>query len=144
MLCCTIQHCTIDWMLWSVAINAFRKMHCLLSLLCPHKILSVFSLIKVADFYSYVGKKQELLLHRACTYILAHYMEPDLDRNRIATALGCSTRSLSRAFEGGGIKLHGYIRVLRLHKGRELLRRKPNLTIEKIANRLHFSSARHF
>jgi len=89
-------------------------------------------------------KKQELLLHRAYAYILEHYMEPDLDRNRIAAALGCSTRSLSRAFEGGGLKLHGCIRVLRLHKGRELLRKKPNLTIEKIADRLHFSSARHF
>lgn len=89
-------------------------------------------------------KKLDILDRRACAYVLDHYMEPDLDRNRIATALGCSTRNLSRAFEGSGIKLHAYIRLLRLQKGRELLRKRSHLTIEQIARKLHFSSARHF
>lgn len=85
-----------------------------------------------------------LLYHRAIDYIREHYMEADLNRIRIAEALNCSTRSLSRAFEGGGVKLHAVIRMLRLQKSRELLRKKPNLTIKQIADRLHFSSARHF
>ncbi|MBD1421772.1 helix-turn-helix domain-containing protein [Sphingobacterium chuzhouense] len=89
-------------------------------------------------------KKLDTLDRRACAYILEHYMEPDLDRHRIAAALGCSTRNLSRAFEGSGVKLHAYIRLLRLHKGRELLHKRPHLSIEQIADRLHFSSARHF
>lgn len=44
-------------------------------------------------------KRLDILDRRADEYILEHYMEPDLDRNRIATALGCSTRNLSRAFK---------------------------------------------
>ena len=89
-------------------------------------------------------KKLEILCRRACDYILEHYMEADLNRIRIAVALGCSTRSLSRAFEGRSVTMQAAIRVLRLHKGRELLREKPHLTVKQIANRLHFSSARHF
>ncbi|PRD47468.1 helix-turn-helix domain-containing protein [Sphingobacterium haloxyli] len=89
-------------------------------------------------------KKLDILSRRACAYILEHYMERDLDRSRIAAALGCSTRNLSRAFEGSGVKLHAYIRILRLHRGRELLLKRSHLSIEQIADRVHFSSARHF
>ncbi|NGM65232.1 helix-turn-helix domain-containing protein [Sphingobacterium sp. SGR-19] len=89
-------------------------------------------------------EKLDTLDRRACAYILEHYMEPDLDRHRIAAALGCSTRNLSRAFEGSGVKLHAYIRLLRLHKGRELLHKRPNLTIKQIAERVYFCNAKHF
>ncbi|TYR35397.1 helix-turn-helix transcriptional regulator [Sphingobacterium phlebotomi] len=61
-------------------------------------------------------KRLDILDRRAYEYILEHYMEPDLDRNRIATALGCSTRNLSRAFRN--MTIPAAIRMLRLYKGR--------------------------
>lgn len=87
-------------------------------------------------------KKLDALDRRAYEYILEHYMESDLDRNRIAAALGCSIRNLSRAFTKTTIPTA--IRRLRLHKGRELLRKKPDLTIKQIAERVHFCNAKHF
>lgn len=86
-----------------------------------------------------------LLLHRkAIDYVKEHFMDADLNRNTIAHALHCSTRSLNRAFEGRTLSLSANILTLRLHKARELLRQQPELTVDRIASMIHFSSTKHF
>lgn len=97
---------------------------------------------QISILASYVGKKLDILDRRAYAYIVEHYMEPDLDRNRIATALGCSTRNLSRAFKN--MTIPATIRMFRLQKSRELLHKRPDLTIKQIAEKLHFCNAKHF
>ena len=87
--------------------------------------------------------KEEPLYRRAYSYIEDHYMEADLNRDRIAAALGCSTRSLSRAFEGT-ITIPQIIRRLRLQKARELLHKRSHLTIRQIAEKLHFCDVKYF
>ncbi len=88
-------------------------------------------------------KKSDILFRRAYAYILAHYMEVDLNRDRIAAALGCSTRSLSRAFEGT-ITIPEAIRRLRLQKARDFLHKRSHLTIKQIAEKVHFCDAKYF
>ncbi len=92
------------------------------------------------------GKEEGLiqLYHRAISYITEHYMRADLNRVTIAEALHCSTRSLSRAFEGRTPNLNSSILLIRLHKARELLKQKPELSVEYIASMLHFPHAQHF
>ena len=85
-----------------------------------------------------------LLHHRAIAYVQEHYMQAGINRVTIAGALNCSTRQLSRAFEGRPITIGSAILLMRLHKGRELLRDEPHLSIEQIAGMLHFSDAKHF
>ena len=80
------------------------------------------------------------IYQQALDYILAHYQEKDLNRTRIAAALACSARSLSRAFEGRPHGLYASIITVRLYKGRELLQKHPKLSVATIAHRLHFSA----
>ncbi|MGV3763647.1 helix-turn-helix domain-containing protein [Parapedobacter sp.] len=91
------------------------------------------------------GGEQALILlyHRAVAYIQRHYMDEGLNRETVAAACNCSVRQLTRAFEGRSVTLNTAIRTLRLHKARELLRKKPEQSIEEIAVSLHFTDAKH-
>ena len=82
--------------------------------------------------------------NRAVIYLQQHYMDARLNRLTVAAALNCSPRQLSRAFEGRSHTLTSAIRLIRLHKGRELLLRKKNWSIKKVAETLHFRNAKHF
>lgn len=85
-----------------------------------------------------------LLYHQAITYIQQHYMDESLNRDQVAAACNCSIRKLSRAFEGRTVTLNSAIRILRLHKARELLRKSPELSVEDIAAMLYFTDGKHF
>lgn len=84
------------------------------------------------------------LYNEAIAYVQEHYMEADLNRFTISTALQCSTRQLSRAFEGRSVTLKSLILLIRLYEGRELLRKNPKLSVGKVARRLHFYDDKHF
>ena len=84
------------------------------------------------------------LYDRAMKYISRHFMDEGLDRKAVAAALGCSTRQLSRVFEGRSATLQTAIQRLRLYKGRELLRKYRNRPIAQIAMAVHFRNAKHF
>lgn len=96
------------------------------------------------------NKKQEkehalaVLYNKTIAYVMEHYMDADLNRFTISTALQCSTRQLSRAFEGRPATLKSSILLIRLHKGRELIRKNPKWPVAKVARRLHFYDAKHF
>lgn len=84
------------------------------------------------------------LYDRAIAYVQQHFMDEQVNRITIAAALNCSTRQLSRAFEGRRIPLNATIQLMRLYKGRELLHRKRNLPVEQVATMVHFRNAKHF
>ena len=84
------------------------------------------------------------LYNRAVAYIGQHFMDERLDRKVVAAALDCSTRQLSRAFEGRPATLQTAIQLLRLHKGRELLRKYRNRSVAQVAAAVHFRNAKHF
>ncbi|MEC3881846.1 helix-turn-helix domain-containing protein [Parapedobacter sp. 10938] len=84
-----------------------------------------------------------LLYHRAVAHIQQHYMDEGLNRETVATECNCSVRQLTRAFEGRSVTFNAAVRTLRLHKARELLRKKPDRSIEEIATSLHFTDAKH-
>ncbi|WP_257668671.1 AraC family transcriptional regulator [Parapedobacter tibetensis] len=90
------------------------------------------------------GQPQIQLYNQAIAYIRDNYMDEALSREKIAEALHCSARSLSRAFEGRPASLNASILILRLYKSRELLRNEPGCSVEQIALMLHFFDASHF
>ncbi|MFB2120255.1 helix-turn-helix domain-containing protein [Parapedobacter sp. 2B3] len=57
---------------------------------------------------------------------------------------GAPPGKLSRAFEGRSLTLNAALRLMRLYKSRELLRRKRHLPIARIAAMVHFRNAKHF
>lgn len=71
-------------------------------------------------------------------------MDEGLNRLTVAAALDCSPRHLSRAFEGRPVTLSATIQLMRLYKGRELLRRKRKLSVAQVAAMVHFRNAKHF
>src|SRR5699024_7664341 len=83
------------------------------------------------------------LFTAARRYIEAHFMEPDLQVNRVARALGCSRATLYRAFAEQECTVAGMIRELRLLRARRLLARAPaHARIDDIAARCGFSEPR--
>ncbi|MBD1432532.1 AraC family transcriptional regulator [Sphingobacterium sp. DN00404] len=91
-----------------------------------------------------MAEKLNLLYEEAKVYVRAHYGEKDLNHLGIAKALGCSTRQLSRAFEGKPETLHAWIIKIRLLVGHNLLASEPKLSIREVARRLHFYDDKHF
>lgn len=83
------------------------------------------------------------LYHQAINCIQTHYMDPDLDRYRIADQLHISLRTLNRLFESRNTKVSSAIQIARLFKARELLR-TSSLSVEEIAFRCHFADGKHF
>src|SRR3546814_18515559 len=77
------------------------------------------------------------------TYITQHFLDEDINLEVVADACHCSARQLYRAFEGRSATLNTAIRTLRLYKARELLQKRPELSVEKIAISLHFTDAKH-
>lgn len=91
-----------------------------------------------------VAPASTVLYNRAIAYMMQHYMDPALNRFTIADALQCSVRQLSKAFEGRSETLKSSLLLLRLHKGRALLRRYPKRPVADIARQLHFYDTKHF
>lgn len=83
------------------------------------------------------------LLHRAKEYIMKHYMDADIDIKTMAQALLTSERTLYRIFLEDGLTVNSAIRTIRIHKGREMLRRTDK-SVDMIAFYLQFSTARYF
>ncbi|MFB2120751.1 helix-turn-helix domain-containing protein [Parapedobacter sp. 2B3] len=92
------------------------------------------------------GGEQALMLlyHQVVAYIQRHYMDEGLNRETVAAECNCSVRQLNRAFEGRSVTFNTAIRTLRLHKARELLRKKPELSVEEVAVILQFPNGKHF
>ena len=92
------------------------------------------------------GREESLIqiYHQAVTYITENYMDADLNRDKIADICCCSPRQLNRAFAEHNNSLKSSILLIRLHRGKELLLRQPELSIEQIALTLYFFDAKHF
>lgn len=83
------------------------------------------------------------LFHRAKEYIMAHYMDEDIDIGRMAQELLTSERTLYRIFQDNGLTVNSAIQAIRIHKGREMLR-KTDESVDMIAFHLQFSTAKYF
>jgi AraC-like DNA-binding protein len=83
------------------------------------------------------------LYHQATRYISEHFMDEDINIDKIAEVLNVSVRNLYRAFEGKHTTINGAIQLIRLYKARELLR-QTNTAIDGIAFQLNFSTAHYF
>lgn len=77
-------------------------------------------------------------------YIHAHLADPDLDAERIATAMRLSRRSLYRLFQGTDHTVMGYLRAARIQSAQHLLRKYPSRPVSLIARQTGFSDPRTF
>ena len=94
-----------------------------------HPLLAVASLLAIAVGAGAAGA-------------LNMWFDADIDRNRIAEALNVSVRTLNRAFEGKTNNVITTIRMVRLHKARDLVR-GTDMPLEDIAFKLHYADAKH-
>lgn len=83
------------------------------------------------------------LFHRAKKYIIAHYMDEKIGIEHMVSELRTSRRTLFRVFNENGITVNSAIQSSRIYKGREMVRR-TDLSVDMIAFRLHFSTAKYF
>ncbi len=83
------------------------------------------------------------LFHRAKEYIIAHYMDEEIDVFHMAKELLTSDRTLYRIFKENGLTVNSAIQSIRIYKGREMLRR-TDLSVDMIAFRLQFATAKYF
>lgn len=83
-------------------------------------------------------------LDRICSHILAHLDDPELSPERVATALGISTRQLHRIFAESGWTVDRWIWRQRLLRCRQELSRPGREPVSQIAYRWGFSDAAHF
>lgn len=83
------------------------------------------------------------LFHQAKEYIVAHYMDENIDVDRMAQDLLTSKRTLYRVFQENGLTINSAIQTIRIYKGREMLRR-TNKSVDIIAFHLQFSTAKYF
>src|SRR5690606_29849972 len=84
------------------------------------------------------------LYHRAISYITEHYLDEQLNLEKVAAACHCSVRNITRAFQARSASITRNIPPIRVYQGRQLLHERPELTMEQIAGMLHFSDAEHF
>jgi len=86
--------------------------------------------------------------HRAAahTYIDQHLFDPTLSAAQVATAVGISTRHLSRVFAEAGTSVPKFVLTRRLEAARRLLAKPAatSMTIAEVAHRCGFTSAAHF
>jgi len=86
--------------------------------------------------------------HRAAahTYIDQHLFDPTLSAAQVATAVGISTRHLSRVFAEAGTSVPKFVLTRRLEAARRLLAKPAatSITIAEVAHRCGFTSAAHF
>lgn len=88
----------------------------------------------------------KMLRYRIIGYIDAHYEDPDLSIDQVATALKCSKRYIHRAFEDTALKPERYLWEVRLERCREslLAAEKLRWSLSEIAFSCGFSSSAHF
>ncbi|TYC64649.1 helix-turn-helix domain-containing protein [Stappia sp. BW2] len=100
------------------------------------------------------GRKSDLalssfdrqILLRARSFIASHIRDPELDRNRVASATGLSVRRLNAIFQCEGSSIAGEIRQKRLDVVAAALRdpRFAALSISEVAMRCGYSNLQHF
>lgn len=83
------------------------------------------------------------LFHRAKEYIIAHYMDEDINIQQMAKELLTSDRTLYRIFKENGLTVNSAIQSIRIYKGREMLR-STDMSVDMIAFHLQFSTAKYF
>ena len=69
---------------------------------------------------------------------------PTSTRERIATAMRLSRRSLYRLFQGTDHTVMGYLRAARIQSAQHLLRKYPSRPVSLIARQTGFSDPRTF
>ncbi|NGF56964.1 helix-turn-helix transcriptional regulator [Parapedobacter sp. SGR-10] len=94
--------------------------------------------------YQKSAKKEDIsLFHQAKAYIVAHYMDENIDIRLMAQELLTSERTLYRIFQENGLTVNSAIQAIRIHKGREMLRQTDE-SVDMIAFHLQFSTAKYF
>lgn len=77
-------------------------------------------------------------------FILRHLDDPELDPDRVAVAMGISTRQLHRLFHNSGLTVDRWIWRQRLQRCRDDLLARPQARVSEIAFDWGFSDAAHF
>lgn len=98
----------------------------------------------VATCFSDSDGEQSLLAERAANYIATHFTEP-ITQTDVAEALGVTPAYLSSVFhEEKGESYTKFLTRLRMMQAALLLKSKPNITIQSVAEQTGYASDKHF
>ena len=120
-------------------------------MVCDHMQDAIIDLIaaglaSVEDVKYELSLPEQQLLTRAKGFVQAHLPDPELDRSRVAGAMGMSIRRLSEVFAKEDISLSAYIRAARLDRIAQDLEdiHLASHSISDIAMRWGISNFQHF
>lgn len=98
----------------------------------------------VATCFSESDSEHTLLAERAANYIASHFTEP-ITQSDVAEALGITPAYLSSIFhEEKGESYTKFLTRLRMMQAALLLKGKPNVTIQSVAEQTGYVSDKHF
>ena len=111
----------------------------------PHAASLATSLLRLASPQRPATELPTVLRRdQVLAYIHAHLTDPDLDADRIATAMRLSRRSLYRLFHDTDHTLMDHLRRARIESAQNLLRNHPTKPIAHIARETGFADERSF
>ncbi len=98
----------------------------------------------VATCFTETDREHKMLAERAAGYITTHFTEP-ITQTDVAEALGVTPAYLSSVFhEEKGESYTKFLTRLRMMQAALLLKSKPNLTIQAVAEQTGYASDKHF
>ena len=98
----------------------------------------------VATCFSDTDGEHTLLAERAANYIASHFTEP-ITQSDVAEALGITPAYLSSIFhEEKGESYTKFLTRLRMMQAALLLKSKPSMTIQSVAEQTGYASDKHF
>lgn len=98
----------------------------------------------VATCFTETDREHKMLAERAASYITTHFTEP-ITQSDVAEALGVTPAYLSSVFhEEKGESYTKFLTRLRMMQAALLLKSKPNLTIQTVAEQAGYVSDKHF
>jgi len=98
----------------------------------------------VATCFSDSDGEHTLLAERAANYIASHFTEP-ITQTDVAEALGITPAYLSSIFhEEKGESYTKFLTRLRMMQAALLLKSKPSMTIQSVAEQTGYASDKHF
>lgn len=99
----------------------------------------------VIKMFDESDKEKSELYNKAIEYINLHYAEADLNVNKVSEALGVTSIYMAYVIkQNSGMRLSEYISKLRIERAKQLLRDKPELKVEQVAEQSGFLQNRTF
>lgn len=103
------------------------------------------ALIREARRREGVGGNIQMLVLKACIYIIEHLEDHDLSAEAVGNELNISRSYFSTSFKKySGYSINSYIRKERVERAKEILKRQPQLSLGDVVGRVGYLNEKYF